>query len=266
MSSKTLTAVSVVAVALMMNMSPAQAIVGGGLASPGEYPWMAAIYNDDPSYGQFCGGTLVDADTVVTAAHCVEGLLGIKFIDNLVDRLLYGELMVMLGRESLSGSGGEEIAVSNVVVHPNYRGGGSDIAIIKLASNSAQTPIAYAVPADASYYSTGTTATVTGWGTTSSGGSSSNNLREVDVPIVSDTSCQSSYGSSLEPSVEICAGYPNGGKDSCQGDSGGPLIVSKGSGKLLVGVVSWGNGCARAGYPGVYAEVGALSSFITANL
>lgn len=100
-------------------------------------------------------------------------------------------------------------------------------------------------------------------GTLSSGASSSpTELRKVSVPIVSRATCRSNYGSSTITDNMICAGVASGGKDSCQGDSGGPLVDAS---NRLIGIVSWGEGCAAAGKPGVYTRVGSVLSFINAN-
>jgi trypsin len=99
-------------------------------------------------------------------------------------------------------------------------------------------------------------------GATREGGSVSSRLLKVSVPVVSQTQCRNVYGSQLTDRM-FCAGVDAGGKDSCQGDSGGPIVDSS---KTLIGLVSWGQGCAEAGYPGVYARVGAFTSFITSNL
>ncbi|ROT77357.1 putative trypsin-1-like [Penaeus vannamei] len=110
----------------------------------------------------------------------------------------------------------------------------------------------------------GKTATATGWGTTSSGGSSSDTLREVDVTVLSNTACQSgSYGSAIKDTM-LCAGST--GKDSCQGDSGGPLVFKDGGGNYdQIGVVSWGYGCGARGYPGVYTRVNSYLDWIRTN-
>lgn len=104
-------------------------------------------------------------------------------------------------------------------------------------------------------------------GTLTEGGSSlPTALYEVTVPIVSRTTCRADYGTSAITTNMICAGLTAGGKDSCQGDSGGPLVDA--STRVLIGLVSWGQGCAEPNYPGVYTRVGSPSilSFITANL
>merc|ERR1711872_987316 len=105
-------------------------------------------------------------------------------------------------------------------------------------------------------------ATVSGWGTLSSGGNQPTVLNEVDVTVQSNAQCQSSYGSSITSNM-LCAA--DAGKDSCQGDSGGPLVAQENGKYALIGVVSWGYGCAFSGYPGVYARVTEKMDWILAN-
>merc|ERR1712001_281495 len=95
-------------------------------------------------------------------------------------------------------------------------------------------------------------ARVSGWGTLSSGGSSPDTLQAVNVPVVSDADCADAYGSDMDGPTMICAGEE--GRDSCQGDSGGPMTCGEGDMDPLCGIVSWGRGCALAGYPGVYTQ------------
>jgi trypsin len=107
----------------------------------------------------------------------------------------------------------------------------------------------------------GALSVVSGWGTLSSGSSSlPSQLQAVEVDITSRSACDSAYASygGITENM-ICAAVPGGGKDACQGDSGGPLVV----GSSLVGIVSWGVGCAEANYPGVYSNVATLRSFVT---
>lgn len=235
--------------------APSNAIVGGGFASAGEYPYMAAVYLGSPSSGQFCGGTLIRPTIVITAAHCILGVPAPAVSG------------VLIGRTTLNGSGGEMIPAAGFVIHPAWNVGLNifDIAAIKLTRASSAQPLPWATTADASFFAAGDTATVVGWGATSEGGSGSNSLKEATVPIVSDASCTASYGIQHVPSQHLCAGYPQGGTDTCQGDSGGPLMVRNASNQfILAGITSWGNGCARAGYPGVYSEVANLTTFIDA--
>lgn len=103
--------------------------------------------------------------------------------------------------------------------------------------------------------------TTAGWGRTSEGGSSSDALLKVEVPFVSANKCSASYPNQITDRM-ICAGFDEGGKDSCQGDSGGPLVKGNGSSRVLVGVVSWGEGCARPGKYGVYSKVSSVIDWI----
>lgn len=253
----TLLAAAGAAAVLTTSSTPANGIVGGGFASTGEYPWMAAVYLGSPSSGQYCGGTLVKPTVVITAAHCILGLPAPHVTG------------VLLGRLTLSGTGGEQIPIAGMVIHPLWNAANNtyDIAAIKLQRASSQTPLPWVVPGQEALYAPGVTATVTGWGATSEGGSGSNTLKEANVPIVSDTTCAASYGGAplgINASQHVCAGYANGGTDTCQGDSGGPLMVKNAANQfVLAGVTSFGRGCARAKYYGVYSEVATLSSFIT---
>ena len=114
---------------------------------------------------------------------------------------------------------------------------------------------------------TGQTCFVSGWGTLSSGGSLPKDLQYVDVAMITNSQCNSKFNGGITDSM-ICAGYPSGGKDACQGDSGGPLVCEKDGKSVLVGVVSWGIGCAEAQYPGVYSRVTLTSvvSWIQSNM
>ena len=94
------------------------------------------------------------------------------------------------------------------------------------------------------------------------GGSATNNLQYVRVPAITNAQCNSAYGGSITDTM-ICAGYPGvGGKDACQGDSGGPFVCNDNGNAVIAGVVSWGNGCALADYPGVYARTTSALSWI----
>src|SRR5262249_10550658 len=108
--------------------------------------------------------------------------------------------------------------------------------------------------------------TVVGFGLTQEGGQASARLRQVDIPVVAQQDCRQVYGSQSITDANFCAGEKQGGRDSCQGDSGGPLLVPDSDGPLQAGVVSWGKGCARPGYYGVYASVGHFEDWIKARV
>jgi len=114
----------------------------------------------------------------------------------------------------------------------------------------------------------GETVTVSGWGSTSSGGGQATVLQLVNVPAMTNAECRDTgYGESQITDAMLCAGHIDaGGVDSCQGDSGGPLTYTTGGKTYVVGVVSWGVGCAWANYPGVYARVTHVRDWIDEQL
>ncbi|WP_217207333.1 trypsin-like serine protease [Streptomyces sp. AC550_RSS872] len=243
-------ATAAAAATALLNAPTAEAassrIVGGTTTTTTAYPFMMQI--TDASQKQFCGGTLVSATKVVTAAHCLAGESA-------------GSVRVVGGRTYLDGTNGTVAKVSDIWVHPDYTDvtEGNDVAVLTLSTSMPYTPASYVGSSDTGVYAAGTTARIIGWGTTSSGGSSSNQLRTATVPTVSNSSCASSYGSDFIPSDMVCAGHTSGGVDTCQGDSGGPLII----GGVLAGITSWGEGCAQAGYPGIYTRLTTFSDEVT---
>ncbi|MHB0996306.1 MAG: serine protease [Elusimicrobiales bacterium] len=225
----------------------AEKIVGGVQATKGEFPFIVSLRS---SYGShFCGGSLIKKNWVLTAAHCVEGgyLKGVAIgLNNQADTV-----------------GVEKFTVLQIVKHPGWNTNTmeNDFALVKLSADSAYEPIAL----NAKEITSKVDFVTAGWGTTSEGGSVSKNLMKVTVPFVDKQTCLKAY-SDVTDSM-ICAGYPEGGKDSCQGDSGGPLMMGTGSARVLAGVVSWGEGCARPNKYGVYSKVNGALDWInkTAN-
>ncbi|TCO56850.1 S1 family peptidase [Actinocrispum wychmicini] len=238
---KLLVSVVGVAIALTAAAVPASssvAIVGGTKASTTDYPF--AVFLTTPDNFQFCGGTLVAPDKVVTAAHCAKGQQP-------------EGVFVVAGRDDKQATTtGVSVPVKNIWVHPRYTDAlvGEDVAVLTLAKRVGYRTIPLATEQDEVLYEPETPATILGWGRTASGGVTSQYLLKATVPVVSDQDCKQSFAK-YNPAAMVCAGYPQGGIDGCQGDSGGPMVA----GGKLIGVSSWGEGCGLPNKPGVYTRV-----------
>jgi len=232
-------------------------IVGGVNAVPYSWPWQVlwCVGTNPSTCSLSCGGSVIDRNWVITAGHCVYGNLNAGSYSVKAGAFQYTESTASV----------QQVRVSQIYLHPNYgQTPVNDIALIRLA-----TPLSYTnqvqpvcLPTvDSTQTTPPSTAWVTGWGTTTSGGQVSPQLKQVNVPFVSYTSCRNSYGTSINDNLMTCAGIA--GKDSCQGDSGGPMVAQSNNGSWFeYGIVSWGRGCALAGYPGVYARMSAFCSWI----
>ena len=218
-------------------------IVGGDEATPGEFPFIVSLQ----ASRHFCGGSLIASNWILTAAHCVQG---------------GGVRRVVIGAHDLSRLEQAEVfQPKRVIPHPQYNATKTDFdyALIQLDGNSQFPPIRLASENlnEQEFNGNPPLLTVAGWGATKEGSwSTSRRLQKVNVPYVSLADCELSYPGDITSQM-LCAGFPEGGKDSCQGDSGGPLVGYQNGDAYLVGVVSWGRGCARPRYYGVYANVAA---------
>ncbi|KAI3399758.1 hypothetical protein diail_5826 [Diaporthe ilicicola] len=231
-------------------VTPPVNIVGGTTAAAGDFPFIVSLAK---SGSHFCGGLLLNAYTVVTAAHCSVGQTA-------------STVKVRAGSLTWA-SGGTQVGVSAIKAHPSYNSAkiDYDVAVWHLATAiPTSSTIGYAtLPAQGSDPASGTTLTVAGWGLlTEDGTNLPATLRKVSVPVISRATCQSQYGTSAITTNMFCAGLTAGGKDSCSGDSGGPIVDSS---KVLQGVVSWGQGCAEPNYAGVYTRIGNFVNWINTN-
>ena len=229
-------------------------ILGGAVAAPGQFPWMAALVDSQAERavdGGFCGGTVIAPRVVLTAAHCVYGVR-------------VGELDVVLGRTRLSQEDtGERISVTDIVIHPGYESQTAfrDAALLQLATPTSVQPAAIAHPADDALTDPGNRVLTSGWGATAEGGSMSDELRFVRLTARSEPYCDRVY-EDIDGKSQLCIGSKRAGEDSCQGDSGGPVVAGEGAALRLVGLVSFGYGCGRKDIPGVYTRVSFYSSWI----
>ena len=206
-------------------------IVGGTIADGDDFPWYVNLGG--------CGGTLIAPDVVLTAAHCQA----------------LRPYSILVGGSTLVGGAPRFIERGSATVHPRYSSftNNNDFMLYKLTSPVTNPPaILNNDPNNPSPDDATQVLTVVGFGRTEEDSDQfSFNLREVDVNHVPHNVCRRAYFQVREDTM-FCAGVADGGKDSCQGDSGGPIVDQNG---VVVGVTSWGNGCGKAGFPGVYARV-----------
>nr|XP_023020913.1 proclotting enzyme [Leptinotarsa decemlineata] len=234
-------------------------IVGGHNADVNEWPWIAALFNGGR---QFCGGSLIDKTHILSAAHCVAHMSSWDV----------ARLTVRLGDHNIktnSETRHVEKRVKRVVRHRGFdsRTLYNDIAILTLDS-----PIEFTqqirpvcLPSGGSDHS-GKTGTVIGWGSLRESGPQPAVLQEVNIPIWTNRECKVKYGPAAPGGIVehmLCAGQAN--RDSCSGDSGGPLMINTGK-WTQVGIVSWGIGCGKGQYPGVYTRVAKFLPWIQKNL
>ncbi|MER6333224.1 serine protease [Streptomyces sp. NPDC001034] len=251
----TVTAIPLVSASLASPAAARSVVVGGFPIDVSQAPWTVALSSRDrfggTRAGQFCGGVAIARTTVLTAAHCMnDDVLGAP-----PDRAR--DLKVIAGRTDLLSDEGQEIAVRDVQVNPGFDSAtnSGDFAVVTLAEPLPQgAVIGMAGPGDPAY-TPGTKALVSGWGDLTGGGAYAHRLHAAEVHVLADERCTRAYPGGPDGAFRagsmLCAGETAGGPDACQGDSGGPLVA----GGRLIGLVSWGSGCGRAGSPGVYTRV-----------
>ncbi|XP_059931376.1 transmembrane protease serine 5 [Gadus macrocephalus] len=233
-------------------------IIGGGEAPLGRWPWQVSLYY---SNRHTCGGSIITSQWVVTAAHCVHNYR----LPQVSSWMVYAGMVTRTTSKMAQDTG---YAVEKIVYSRNYnhRSHDSDIALMKL-----RTPLNFSdiirpvcLPKYNFDFPGGTQCWISGWGYTQPDNVYiPDTLKEAAVPLISTKRCNSScmYDGEITARM-LCAGYSEGKVDACQGDSGGPLVCQDEGVWRLVGVVSWGTGCAEPNHPGVYTKVAEFLGWI----
>nr|API81376.1 venom toxin [Hemiscorpius lepturus] len=243
-------------------------IAGGWISQPSAWPWVVAILTSNLRVEKFlCGGTMVSTKYILTAAHC--------FRRNGVDqnRIPVARFIIRVG--SNENDQGQAHRIKKIMIHEQYRVGQhyNDIAIIEVNEPIVLSFFVRTICLPSSELQgrrmVGHEVVVVGWGDQSFGGIRDNKLREVNISVLDREQCNNAYSTLASRSIPkgvtsqfICAGDPEGGKDACQADSGGPLMMPSSSEWTIVGIVSFGYGCAQRGFPGVYTKVSAYLNWI----
>lgn len=223
-------------------------IVGGKPANIGDFPWQVVlIAGDTPDYirSPFCGGSLIGYQWVATAAHCLSGIKDPKALD-----IVSGSTFPRYQNE------GDRVTIQQIIIHSDYNETTfeNDIALLKL-TRPVRLGEAIKLPSPTLAIPISSNATVSGWGAVVAYGTMTDRLLKADVPIISNGTCNDeAYKGDVKEGM-LCAGYREGGVDACQGDSGGPLMAKVSGIPTLVGIVSWGRGCALKLRYGVYTRV-----------
>jgi trypsin len=250
--------------------APAHAVVGGAETARERGNFAVALIDATEGAGfvaarQFCGATAVRRDALITAAHCVTDESG-SGADPDDLRIFAGHVLPLRK--------GKLAAVRSVTVHPEYDDGAgesnADVAVIRMREPlEGITPIAVAGPGDSAIWQPGPPLGLWGWGNRATGDGENfpRQLHDGTVQRYTDRRCDDLYGRFFNPASQLCAGTPDGRVDACGGDSGGPLTATRSDGRIvLVGVVSYGEGCGRAAFPTVYVKLARYRAFLARAL
>ncbi|KAG5671024.1 hypothetical protein PVAND_001242 [Polypedilum vanderplanki] len=222
-----------------------QKIVGGAETQPNEYPWIAGLFKQNKLY---CGAAIISQKYLLTAAHCVS---------NFEPR----EIRAFVGGHNISRDYTEKKRIKKIIYHDDFDifSFDNDIALLELDSPILYGPRVSSVclPSGDETDFTNRLTVIAGWGRLGEKSQTSSTLRSVIVPIWSSKECMAAgYGATRITENMMCGGYPEGEKDACQGDSGGPMVSEGPTGSMeVVGIVSWGRGCARKSLPGIYTKI-----------
>ncbi|XP_059177534.1 serine protease 30-like [Physella acuta] len=278
------------------SLSRASKIVGGVEAVAGSEPWQFNMMldvspvedKDGVSTLHQCGGTIIDEYWLLTAAHCYTKTTKITVLNDKNEQDLkeisinVNNYYVVVGDYSLKEDEVEQerFEVEAYILHENYDASTNenDIALIKIKPNDGH-GIQYSdrvqpacLPDADTDYTVGLACIISGWGNTNGTEDGVDNptiLQDAVVPILADDDCTKFYENTedkFNKETMLCAGYREGGVDTCQGDSGGPLVCNVNGAYTVLGVTSFGEGCAQPGYPGIYTRVQSYLDWIAATI
>ncbi len=250
--------------------TPAHGVVGGAETASERGRFAVALIDTAEgrgtvAAGQFCGATVVRPDALITAAHCLSDESGSRADPD--DLRIFTGHVLPLRKGRLS-------AVRSFSVHPDFDDGAgesnADVAVIRLRGPlDKATPIAVAAPEDSAVWQPGPPLGLWGWGNRAMGDGENfpRQLHDGTVQRYTDRRCDELYGRYFNPATQLCAGTPDGRVDACRGDSGGPLTATRPDGRtVLVGVVSYGEGCGQPAFPTVYTKLARYRAFLARAL